>query len=55
MTSNYANTEQSASNSNNHRVNKRIKRRLNRNAPGFDDFVPLLPIKAQYKGHRNAR
>lgn len=22
---------------------------------GFDDFVPLQPVKARYKGHRNAR
>lgn len=24
-------------------------------SPGFDDFVPLQPVKARYKGHRNAR
>lgn len=49
------NIEQSTSNSNNQRTEKRIKMKSVKKSPGFDDFVPLLPIKKQYKGHRNAR
>lgn len=46
--------EQSTSNSNNQRVLKK-KNKTSKLCPGFDDFVPLQPIKAQYKGHRNTR
>ncbi|VVC30503.1 Hypothetical protein CINCED_3A016689 [Cinara cedri] len=49
------NIEQSASNSNNQRAPKRIKSKSTFESPGFDDNVPLLPLKGQYKGHRNAR
>lgn len=34
---------------------KRIKSKISKPSPRFDDFVPLQKIKAQYKGHRNAR
>lgn len=55
LTPNDINIEQSTSNSNNHRTFKRIKLKTSKKASVFDDFVPLQPIKAQYKGHRNAR
>lgn len=47
------NIEQSTSNSCFRKVeNKSI---TNKKPPVFDDFIALQSIKAQYKGHRNAR
>ncbi|XP_060852695.1 DDB1- and CUL4-associated factor 6-like [Rhopalosiphum padi] len=51
--SNENNIVQSTSNSNNQRVENKLK--TNKKTPVFDDFIALQPIKAQYKGHRNAR
>lgn len=42
-------------NSNIERAAKRIQSKISKPSPRFDDFVPLQQIKAQYKGHRNAR
>lgn len=54
-TSNDNNIEQSTSNSNNQRIGIKIKSKTSKQSSGFDDFVPLQPVKAQYKGHRNSR
>jgi len=47
------NIEQSTSNSCFQKVENKSK--TNKKPPVFDDFIALQPIKAQYKGHRNAR
>ncbi|XP_022173232.1 DDB1- and CUL4-associated factor 6-like isoform X2 [Myzus persicae] len=47
------NTEQSNSNSDCHKVENKSK--TNKKPSVFDDLIALQPIKAQYKGHRNAR
>ncbi|XP_060867889.1 DDB1- and CUL4-associated factor 6-like [Metopolophium dirhodum] len=51
--SNDDNIEQSTSNR--YFQNVENKSKTNKKPPVFDDFVALQPIKAQYKGHRNAR
>jgi len=44
---------QSTSNNNNPRAENKSK--TNKKTSVFDDFIALQPIKAHYKGHRNAR
>lgn len=51
--SNDDNIEQSTSNR--YFQNIENKSKTNKKPPVFDDFIALQPIKAQYKGHRNAR
>lgn len=54
-TLNTNNIEPSTSSDNGQGTEKRKKLKLNERCPGFNDFVPLQPVKAQYKGHRNSR
>ncbi|XP_025414253.1 DDB1- and CUL4-associated factor 6-like [Sipha flava] len=49
------NVEPSTSTDSGQETEKRKKLKLNERCPGFNDFVPLQPVKAQYKGHRNSR
>lgn len=49
------NGQSSTSSDNGQGTENRKKLKLSKRRSGFNNFVPLQPVKAEYKGHRNSR